>query len=141
MEKALRGITAGYNTPLFVVDAPGGGGKRDVHSFEHYDTQTRIAVYGAPSVRPNELFTYLDPLHSLSPDAQAAWLDPQRAERMMSDAVKAARAKIGGGLNHQAACGADYPLSCRGSSTTEWTSGQRSPQSRRPRRGEHDRQS
>ncbi|WP_322883529.1 KamA family radical SAM protein (plasmid) [Sinorhizobium medicae] len=96
MEKALRGITAGYNTPLFVVDAPGGGGKRDVHSFEHYDTQTGIAVYAAPSVRPNELFTYLDPLHSLSPDVQAAWLDPQRAERMMFDAVNAARAKIGG---------------------------------------------
>ena len=40
LEKHLRGSTAGFNTPTFVVDAPGGGGKRDVHSFEHYDRTT-----------------------------------------------------------------------------------------------------
>ena len=34
IEKAVRGATAGYNTPTFICDAPGGGGKRDVHSFE-----------------------------------------------------------------------------------------------------------
>ncbi|WFU06698.1 KamA family radical SAM protein (plasmid) [Rhizobium sp. CB3171] len=94
IEKALRGITAGYNTPLFVVDTPGGGGKRDVHSFEHYDNQTGVAVYQAPAVRPGQLFTYPDPLQSLSPEAQAAWLDPQRANRMLSDAIEAARAKL-----------------------------------------------
>ena len=27
LEKAVRGVTAGFNTPTFVVDAPGGGGK------------------------------------------------------------------------------------------------------------------
>ncbi|KLK89751.1 L-lysine 2,3-aminomutase [Microvirga vignae] len=93
IEKDLRGITAGYNTPLFVVDTPGGGGKRDVHSFEHYDRQTGIAVYRAPSVRPEQLFTYVDPLQSLSLDAQAAWSDPQRASRILSDAIEVARAK------------------------------------------------
>ncbi|HUY11073.1 MAG TPA: KamA family radical SAM protein, partial [Candidatus Dormibacteraeota bacterium] len=31
-EKFVRGSTAGFNTPTFVCDAPGGGGKRDVHS-------------------------------------------------------------------------------------------------------------
>src|SRR5690349_22263948 len=35
IEKHVRGITAGFNTPTFVVDAPGGGGKRDVRSEEH----------------------------------------------------------------------------------------------------------
>ncbi|MEX2697566.1 KamA family radical SAM protein [Rhizobium mongolense] len=93
IEKALRGITAGYNTPLFVVDTPGGGGKRDVHSFEHYDRQIGIAVYRAPSVRPDQLFTYPDPLQSLSPDAQAAWFDAQCAKRILSGAVEAAREK------------------------------------------------
>ncbi|RWC37969.1 MAG: KamA family radical SAM protein [Mesorhizobium sp.] len=93
IEKAIRGITAGYNTPLFAVDTPGGGGKRDVHSFEHYNRQTGIAVYRAPSVRPDQLFIYPDPLQSLSSDAQAAWLDPQRAKRMLTDAVQAAQAK------------------------------------------------
>ncbi|RUX12694.1 KamA family radical SAM protein, partial [Mesorhizobium sp. M2A.F.Ca.ET.042.01.1.1] len=63
------------------------------HSFEHYDRQTGIAVYRAPSVRPDQLFTYPDPLHTLSPDAQAAWSDPQRAKRMLSDAVEAAGTK------------------------------------------------
>ncbi|MDW3195820.1 MAG: KamA family radical SAM protein [Cytophagales bacterium] len=36
LEKAVRGVTAGFNTPLFVTDAPGGGGKRDVHSYDYY---------------------------------------------------------------------------------------------------------
>ncbi|MDX1016861.1 KamA family radical SAM protein [Sinorhizobium medicae] len=93
IEKAVRGISAGYNTPLFVVDTPGGGGKRDIHSFEHYDSQTGIAVYQAPSVRPKQLFTYPDPLHSLAPDVQVAWSDPQHANRMLTDAVEAGRAK------------------------------------------------
>ena len=30
LEKSVRGTTAGVNTPTFVVDAPGGGGKRGV---------------------------------------------------------------------------------------------------------------
>ncbi|HEY0798525.1 MAG TPA: KamA family radical SAM protein, partial [Candidatus Baltobacteraceae bacterium] len=37
IEKFVRGATAGFNTPLFICDAPGGGGKRDVHSFDYYD--------------------------------------------------------------------------------------------------------
>ena len=41
IEKHVRGSTAGFNTPTFVVDAPGGGGKRDAHSFEYYDRETR----------------------------------------------------------------------------------------------------
>jgi lysine 2,3-aminomutase len=28
LEKIVRGVTAGFNTPHFVCDAPGGGGKR-----------------------------------------------------------------------------------------------------------------
>ena len=52
LEKHVRGYTAGFNTPTFVCDAPGGGGKRDVHSYEHYDRVTGISVYTAPSVKP-----------------------------------------------------------------------------------------
>ena len=40
-EKFVRGSTAGFNTPTFVCDAPGGGGKRDVHSYEYYDRDQR----------------------------------------------------------------------------------------------------
>ena len=61
----MRGSTAGFNTPTFVVDAPGGGGKRDAHSFEHYDRETGISVYSAPSVKPGQCFLYFDPIDQL----------------------------------------------------------------------------
>ena len=51
IEKHVRGSTAGFNTPTFVVDAPGGGGKRDAHSYEYYDRETGISVYTAPAVQ------------------------------------------------------------------------------------------
>ena len=49
IEKHVRGSTAGFNTPTFVVDAPGGGGKRDAHSYEYYDRETGVSVYTAPA--------------------------------------------------------------------------------------------
>jgi lysine 2,3-aminomutase len=87
IEKAVRGATAGFNTPLFICDAPGGGGKRDVHSFEHYDRENGIAVYRAPSVKPGESFLYFDPIDTLSPAAQARWADPVEQERMIQEAL------------------------------------------------------
>ena len=61
LEKAVRGTTAGFNTPTFVVDAPGGGGKRQVHSAEHYDELTGVSVYAAESVKPGQRFLLLRP--------------------------------------------------------------------------------
>lgn len=90
VEKAVRGCLAGFNTPLFVVDAPGGGGKRDAHSFEHYDRRTGISVYAAPSVKPGARFTYFDPLASLDPAVQADWQDPLKAEAMIAEALAVA---------------------------------------------------
>jgi lysine 2,3-aminomutase len=91
VEKRLRGASAGFNTPTFVVDAPGGGGKRDIHSYEHYDRETGVSVYAAPTVKGDQLFTYFDPLSSLSPEIQADWHDPARAREMIEDARAAAR--------------------------------------------------
>ena len=79
IEKHVRGATAGYNTPTFVVDAPGGGGKRDAHSYEYYNRDTGVSVYAAPSVKPGQLFLYLDPLHQLSRPPAAALERPDRA--------------------------------------------------------------
>jgi lysine 2,3-aminomutase len=76
IEKSVRGSTAGFNTPTFVVDAPGGGGKRDAHSYEYYDRDTGISVYAAPSVKPGQLFLYFDPLHQLSTHQQRRWAEP-----------------------------------------------------------------
>jgi lysine 2,3-aminomutase len=93
IEKHVRGSTAGYNTPTFVVDAPGGGGKRDAHSFEYYDRDTGISVYAAPSVKPGQLFTYFDPLHQLSTYQQRRWADPRKQSVMIEDALAKARGK------------------------------------------------
>jgi lysine 2,3-aminomutase len=93
IEKHVRGATAGFNTPTFVVDAPGGGGKRDAHSFEYYDRDTGISVYAAPSVKPGQLFLYFDPLHQLSTHQQRRWADPAEQRLMIEDALHRGRGR------------------------------------------------
>ncbi len=92
IEKFVRGSTAGFNSPTFVCDAPGGGGKRDVHSFEYYDRENGIAVYAAPSVKPGKAFMYFDPIDRLSPDAQARWAVKEIQDRMIHEALRNAGA-------------------------------------------------
>lgn len=95
IEKQVRGTTAGFNTATHVVDAPGGGGKRDVHSYEYYNRQTGVSVYTAPSVKPGEFFLYFDPLSSLSDDVQADWQNPQKQQEMVDEALSEAKARQG----------------------------------------------
>ena len=90
VEKNVRGTTAGFNTPMFVVDAPGGGGKRDMHSYEHYNPETGISVYTAPAVKEG-YFLYFDPIHQLSEESQKRWHDPAEQQRMIDAALEAAR--------------------------------------------------
>ncbi len=96
IEKHVRGVTAGFNTPTFVVDAPGGGGKRDAHSYEYYDRETGVSVYQAPSVKPGEFFLYFDPLHQLSTAAQRRWTSGSVDEQsvMIADALAKAKARL-----------------------------------------------
>ncbi len=91
IEKWVRGSTAGFNTPTFVVDAPGGGGKRGAHSYEAYDRITGISIFTAPSVKRDRLFYYFDPVDRLSPEAQARWADPSQHEAMLAEARGAIR--------------------------------------------------
>lgn len=91
IDKWVRGSTAGFNTPLFVVDAPGGGGKRDIHSFEHYNQETGISVYTAPAVKPGAYFLYFDPMDLLKPDIQKAWQDEGLRTEMKKAAIEAAQ--------------------------------------------------
>jgi lysine 2,3-aminomutase len=90
IEKFVRGTTAGFNTPTFLCDAPGGGGKRDLHSYDHYDRENGIAVYSAPSVKPGQWFMYFDPIDQLKPAAQARWKDPKEQNEMVRAAIAAA---------------------------------------------------
>jgi lysine 2,3-aminomutase len=90
IEKHVRGSTAGFNTPTFVVDAPGGGGKRDAHSYEHYDRTTGISVYQSPSVKAGARYVYFDPIDRLPPEGQARWADPREHQPMVDEALRAA---------------------------------------------------
>jgi lysine 2,3-aminomutase len=90
LERAVRGVTAGFNTPLFVTDAPGGGGKRDVHSYDYYDRTTGISVYRSPSVDDSRVHLYFDPIDTLPPEGQARWADPEEHEAMKQEALEAA---------------------------------------------------
>lgn len=87
LQKSIRGMTAGFNTPLFVVDAPGGGGKRGAFSYEAYNRETGISVWTAPSVKPGQHFFYFDPIDRLSPEAQARWADPAQHQVMIDEAL------------------------------------------------------
>ncbi len=97
LEQAIRGATAGFNTPMFVCDAPGGGGKRDVHGYAYYDRENGISVFRAPSVKPGQLFCYFDPLAGLSAAAQARWQDPTERAAMIVAALHQAGGELQGG--------------------------------------------
>ncbi len=91
IEKVVRGSTAGFKTPTFVVDAPGGGGKRDAHSFEHYDRETGVSVYRSPSVDADQYYFYCDPVALLPESGQKRWADPSQHDLILKEAEEAAR--------------------------------------------------
>lgn len=95
LEKQVRGVTAGFNVPTFVCDAPGGGGKRHVASYEYYDKENGISVWRAPNVKPNELFIYFDPLYKLDAAANKRWADSGTREKMVFDAVSKVDSNLG----------------------------------------------
>lgn len=96
LEKMVRGMTAGFNVPTFVCDAPGGGGKRHVASYEYYDAENGISVWRSPNVKPGEVFLYFDPLYKLGAAAQARWADGGQREAMIQDALKKAGTELDG---------------------------------------------
>ncbi|KAK3362968.1 hypothetical protein B0T25DRAFT_562009 [Lasiosphaeria hispida] len=66
LEARMRGFIAGFMMPSFVVDLPGGGGKRLACSFQSYDRGTGISKYTAPAVtgrdKENKVYEYYDPI-------------------------------------------------------------------------------
>ena len=90
IEREVRGATAGFNTPTFVCDLMGGGGKRDAHSYEYYDPDSGIAVFRSPRIDPDRVFFHFDPLRDLDPEMRAALQTPKRREALMDRALDAA---------------------------------------------------
>lgn len=85
LEIEIRGATAGFNTPLFIVDAPGGGGKRDVHSAEFHNAELGVSGFRAPAVNSERVYYYFDPLRSLSDEARARWMEPGAAQSILEE--------------------------------------------------------
>lgn len=67
LEKNIRGTIAGFTTPSFIVDLPGGGGKRLANSYESYDTKTGVSTWKAPAVAGEKIFEYYDPIACTKP--------------------------------------------------------------------------
>ncbi|KAB5563588.1 hypothetical protein GE09DRAFT_960734 [Coniochaeta sp. 2T2.1] len=66
LEAQIRGSIAGFMMPQFVVDLPGGGGKRLACSHKSYDRATGVSTYMAPAVtgrgKADKVYEYYDPL-------------------------------------------------------------------------------
>lgn len=90
LEKIVRGTTAGFNIPLFVTDAPGGGGKRDVHSYDYYDETLGISVYRSPSVDKDKIYLYYDPIHLLPDEGQKIWKEAKDYNKLVNSVIKKA---------------------------------------------------
>lgn len=90
LERYVRGITAGFNTPLFVNDVPGGGGKRDVHSYDYYDPTTGVSVYRSPNVDEDKAYLYYDPTDLLPEEGRERWADESQHDAIIKEALKGA---------------------------------------------------
>jgi lysine 2,3-aminomutase len=82
LEKEVRGATAGFNTPTFVVDTS--GGKRDVHSAEFHEDKYGVAVFMSPAVAHGNRFYYFDAIRSLSDAGAIAWAAPDAREAIIA---------------------------------------------------------
>lgn len=76
METQLRGSIAGFDMPQFIVDLPGGGGKRLACSYKSYDQDTGISRYVAPAIRgegkEDKVYEYFDPARTNDSPRQSA---------------------------------------------------------------------
>lgn len=85
LEQEVRGATAGFNTPLYVVDAPGGGGKRDVHSHSYSNETYGVYGYRSPRIDASRTYLYFDPLSSLDQAARDAWNAPDGKREVLRE--------------------------------------------------------
>ncbi|KAK3936076.1 hypothetical protein QBC46DRAFT_37672 [Diplogelasinospora grovesii] len=88
LEAKIRGSIAGFMMPSFVVDLPGGGGKRLACSFRSYDRASGVSTYMAPAVtgrdKDNKVYEYFDPIDSLPVDHSPDGSVTERRGRALS---------------------------------------------------------
>ena len=83
LEKAIRGTVTGFHMPHFVLDAPQGGGKRQIHSPEYYNEELGISVWKSPYEKKETLYFYFDPLQDLDPIVQKQWMDSKERRKIL----------------------------------------------------------
>lgn len=97
LDKQCRGTLSGFMMPSFVIDLPGGGGKRLVSTYETYDESTGEATYTAPGLpgqKGQMTYTYWDPMPVTETDIlehrqrqEQALMDGKTLEQQDSAAV------------------------------------------------------
>jgi len=100
IERETRGLLPGFRTPSYVVDLPGGGGKRLASTYDYYDPHTGISVFSSPMSNGDAMFLMCDPMWSLNEDIQAAWRHPHSRIAMIDSAIDRAKANIQSLFNH-----------------------------------------
>lgn len=99
----LRGTLSGFMMPSFVIDLPGGGGKRLVSTHETYDPKTGVAEYRAPGLtgeKGTRTYTYYDPkplteteLLDLRNEREKAWEMRKLLDKAEAQVVEISEAK------------------------------------------------
>lgn len=92
--KELLGTTAGFNVPRFVCDTLGGGGKRQVSSYECYDREIGVSAWVAPRVKPGKLFYHYDPVDQLPESGRAVWANHNERTRRLAKFAQKAQALV-----------------------------------------------
>lgn len=96
IEETIRGTVAGFNSPQFIVDLAGGGGKRLASTFCYYSEETGISVFRSPLMKrdndDDDFYLHFDPLRELTSDScRRAWSCPRSRRRMIQNALSTAR--------------------------------------------------
>jgi len=112
LQKELLGTTAGFNVPRFVCDTLGGGGKRQISGYEHYDREIGVSAWIAPRVKPGRVFYHYDPIGQLPESGQAIWANGDERMRRLAEfeqEVQASLADRGGDVATGDPVGAGEP--------------------------------
>lgn len=62
LEKEISGSNSGFMIPKFMIDLPGGGGKRMVSTYKFYNEETGESCWESPVISKDKLYYYYDPL-------------------------------------------------------------------------------
>lgn len=73
ISKSLTGNFPGFQLPRFIVDLPGGGGKRSVYEYDFYNREYGVYGFKSPIISEDKTYYYCDPLRYLEPDIQKEW--------------------------------------------------------------------